>query len=148
MINRDELVTFLIRAKQKTYAGHGAEVESSRPASHDLRYEEGPLLYIDTFLGGAKFAGEEAVWLDGDPLWSMNYYGRVIGEPFSGDFLKAALYEVPVDKPFRGPEHFEQGDYTYNCQCSGDFEWFQGYENISYKGQKIYELHFHGGVIV
>ena len=113
MINRNELVAFLIRAKQKTYAGHGAEVESSRPASHDLRYEEGPLLYIDTFLGGAKFAGEEAVWHDGVPLWSMNYYGRVIGEPFSGDF-----------------------------------EWFQGYEDISYKGQKIYELHFHGGVIV
>ena len=60
MINKGELVAFLIRAKQKTYAGHGAEVESSRPASHDLRYEEDPLLYIDTFLGGAKFASAAA----------------------------------------------------------------------------------------
>ena len=35
MINKEELVAFLIRAKQKTYAGHGAEVESSRPTFYD-----------------------------------------------------------------------------------------------------------------
>ena len=88
------------------------------------------------------------LWRDGVPLWSMNYYGRVTAEPFSGDFLKAALYEVPADKPFRGPDIFRQGDYTYHCQTSGDFEWFQGYEDIFYLDKKIYELYFHGGVIV
>ena len=93
--DRTELINFLIKAKQKTYAGHGAEVAPSRPASHDLKYEEktpaGELLYIDTYLGGKDFAGEEALWRNSTPLWSMNYYGRVTGEPFSGDFLKAAL---------------------------------------------------------
>ena len=150
--DRAELIDFLIKAKQKTYAGHGAETAPCRPASHDLRYEEkteaGVLLYIDTYLGGKNFSGEEAIWRDGLPLWSMNYYGRVTAEPFSGDFLKAALYEVPADKPFRGPDIFRQGDYTYHCQTSGDFEWFQGYEDIFYLDKKIYELHFHGGVIV
>ena len=147
-----ELISFLIKAKQKTYAGHGAEVAPSRPASHDLKYEEktpaGELLYIDTYLGGKDFAGEEAIWRNGTPLWSMNYYGRVTGEPFSGDFLKAALFEVPADKPYRGPDIFRQGDYTYHCQTNGDFEWFQGYEDIFYLETKIYELHFHGGIIV
>ncbi|MBO4858393.1 MAG: hypothetical protein J5527_07755 [Treponema sp.] len=151
-MKHEELVAFLIRAKQKTYAGHGAEIEPSRPASHDLRYEEktaaGNLLYIDTFLGGTKFAGEEAVWINGIPIWSMNYYGRVTGEPFSGDFLKAALFEVPVEKPFRGPNLFSQDEYTYHCKSDGDFEWFQGYEDICYKDKKIYELYFHGGIIL
>lgn len=150
--DRAELIDFLIKAKQKTYAGHGAETAPCRPSSHDLRYEEktetGVLLYIDTYLGGKNFSGEEALWRNGLPLWSMNYCGRVTDEPFSGDFLKAALYEVPADKPFRGQDIFRHGDYTYHCQTSGDFEWFQGYEDIFYLEKKIYELHFHGGVII
>jgi hypothetical protein len=46
----DELISFLLRAKKATYAGHGAEVVSSRPASHDLFYAENDLTYIDTYL--------------------------------------------------------------------------------------------------
>lgn len=102
-------VEFLIRAKKATYAGKGAEAESSRPRSHDLHYSEGDMLYIDTYLGGERFAGEEAVWKDGSPYWSMNYVGRVTGTPFSGDFLKEALLRVPFDKPFRGPEEYTEG---------------------------------------
>ena len=56
-----DTIRFLIRAKKATYAGKGAEAESSRPNSHDLRYIEGPLNYIDSYLGGGKFAREEAV---------------------------------------------------------------------------------------
>ncbi len=149
---RAELIDFLVKAKRKTYAGHGAEVCPCRPKSHDLKYEEktssGELLYIDTYLGGKNFSGEEALWRDEEPLWSMNYFGRVIEEPFSGDFLKAALFEVTSEKPFRGPDIFRQGDYTYHCQSRGDFEWFQGYEDIFYLDKKIYELYFHGGVIL
>lgn len=37
-MNKD-LVLFLIRAKRKTYAAKGAEVESSRPNSHDPKYQ-------------------------------------------------------------------------------------------------------------
>lgn len=145
-MNKD-LVLFLIRAKRKTYAAKGAEVESSRPNSHDLKYEEEDLKYIDTYLGGSRFSGEEAIWKSGLPLWAMNYTGRVIGESFSGDFLKAALYNVPEDKPFRGPETFTQGDYIYLCRVDGSIEWYQGYEEIKYQGKKIYECFFHGGII-
>lgn len=144
----EKIIAFLIKAKRKTYAGHGAECESCRPASHDLQFGEDNLFYYDSFLGGKMFSGEEALWQDNVPLWSMNYYGRVIGEPFSGDFLKEALFNVPVEKPFRGPEFYSQGDYTYHCKVDGDFEYFQGYEDIFYLDKKIYELHFHGGVIV
>ena len=90
-MTRDEIIQFLMRAKRATYAGKGAETASSRPSSHDLEYREGDLMYLDTFLGGERFAGEEALWIGDVPYWSMNYVGRVTGTPFSGDFLKEAL---------------------------------------------------------
>jgi len=146
-LENDNLIEFLIRAKRNTYAGKGPETTSSRPKSHDLIYEEKELKYIDTYLGGRRFSGEEAIWKNDNPLWAMNYSGRVIGENFSGDFLKTALYQVPEDKPFRGPAYFTDGDYTYTCKINGDSDWFQGYEEIQYQGQKIYECYFHGGIV-
>ena len=142
-----ELTDFLIKAKQATYAGKGAETTSSRLKSHDLVYKEGRYMYYDTYLGGDRFAGEEALWISEDPYWGMNYVGRVTGDNFSGDFLKEALLRVPGDKPFRGPSEYTNGDYTYKCDIDGDYEWFQGRETISYKGTLIYECFFHGGLI-
>ena len=142
-----ELVDFLIKAKQATYAGKGAETASSRVRSHDLIYREGDYMYYDTYLGGDKFAGEEALWISEVPFWSMNYAGRVTGDNFSGDFLKEALLRVPEEKPFRGPDEYTDGDYTYKCDIDGGFEWFQGYETISFNGALIYECYFHGGLI-
>ena len=142
-----ELTDFLIKAKKATYAGKGAETTSSRLKSHDLVYKEGRYMYYDTYLGGDRFAGEEALWISEDPYWSMNYVGRVTGDNFSGDFLKEALLRVPGDKPFRGPSEYTNGDYTYKCDIDGDYEWFQGRETISYKGTLIYECFFHGGLI-
>jgi hypothetical protein len=146
---RNRIVPFLLRAKQATYAGHGAEESPSRPGSHDLRYAEGPLLYLDTYLGSLRFAGEEAVWENGVALWAMNYSGRVL-EPatFSGDFLKAALSAVPADAPFRGPALFQEAGYVYRCAVEGDFPWFSGREVIEKDGALLYECLFHGGSIV
>lgn len=146
-VKMDEVIPFLIRAKQKTYAGYGPEAESSRPASHDLSYEEDHYFYFDTYLGGQNFSGEEAVWYNQSPIWSMNYSGRVIGENFSGDFLKEALAHVPYEMPYRGPAIYQKGDYHYHCNTDGEFVWFQGYEEIFYLDQKIYECYFHGGVV-
>ena len=141
------IVSFLIRAKQATYAGKGAETASSRTGSHDLVYRENNLMYYDTYLGGDKFAGEEALWISDVPYWSMNYVGRVTGSPFSGDFLKEALLHVPEEMPYRGPEKYVNGDYTYSCSVEGDFDWFQGKETISWRGKQIYECYYHGGLI-
>lgn len=146
-MDKNDIIQFLIRAKKATYAGKGAETASSRPGSHDLVYSEGELMYYDTYLGGEKFAGEEALWISGIPYWSMNYAGRVTGDNFSGDFLKEALRNVTADKPFRGPDSYTNGEYTYTCEVSGDFDWFQGYETFSYKGETIYDCYFHGSII-
>lgn len=140
-------VSFLIKAKRATYAGKGAETTSSREKSHDLIYQDEDYMYYDTYLGTGKFAGEEALWIKGTPHWSMNYIGRVTGENFSGDFLKEALLLIPEEKPFRGPDYYSNGDYTYKCEISGDFEWFQGKEIICYRGSQVYECLFHGGLV-
>ena len=142
-----ELIPFLLTAKRATYAGKGAETSSSRPMSHDLVYREGDRMYYDTYLGGSEFVGEEALWVQGEPVWSMNYAGRVTGQPFQGDFLKEALLRVPADKPFRGPALFVKGDYAYTCEVSGDVDWFQGHERILFKGAEIYDCYFHGSSV-
>lgn len=146
-IDIHEIAEFLIRAKRNTYAGKGHEVKASRPQSHDFCYEEEKYAYYDTYLGGEKFVGEEAVWRYGEPVWGMNYVGRVIGEHFSGDFLKEALYHVNAQKPFRGPDIYTKGDYRYHCRTEGGFVWHQGYEEIFYLEERIYECYFHGGSI-
>ncbi len=143
----DKIIEFLCRAKKVTYAGKGAEVESSRPRSHDFEHSEGDLKYIDTYLGGEIFLGEEGIWKDNAPIWAMNYKGRVLEEGFSGDFLKETLSLVNKEMPYRGPLVYENGDYKYHCIVQGDFKWFKGYEEIFYNNKKVYECMFHGGTI-
>ncbi len=140
-----DLKEFICRAKKKTYAGKGFNIKSSRPGSHDLEYTEGDMYYLDTYLGGEKFTGEEAVWFNLKPIWSMNYSGRVLDSSFSGDFLKDCLLNVTVEYPYRGPELYSSGDYTYHNKYKGSLEWFNGTEEIYFKGDKIYECIYHGG---
>ena len=143
----DELIEFRLKANVNTYAGFMNEVDATRPASHDFRYEDGDYMYHDTYVGGEEFAGEEAVWKKGITVWAMNYIGRVLDDRFSGDFLKEALRAADKKMPYRGPEIYQSGEYTYRCKVTGDFTWFQGFEEIYLNDVKIYECVFHGGKI-
>lgn len=141
-----KLMEFLLVAKKNTYAAAINKVDSCRKKSQDYCYQEkNGFTYLDSYLGGECFAGEEVVWLHENPVWSMNYAGRVTGENFSGEFLKEALMQVPAELPFRGPRIYTKGDYHYHCRVDGAFVWFQGYEEIFYRDEKIYECYFHGG---
>ena len=143
----DEMISFRLEANVNTYAAFRNEVEPTRPASHDFRYENDRYMYHDTYVGGEEFAGEEAVWRDGVAIYAMNYMGRVLSDDFSGNFLKEALRAADEKMPYRGPELYQSGEYTYKCKVTGDITWFQGYEEI-YKGDvKVYECVFHGGTI-
>lgn len=151
LIDDTEFITFLLRAKKSTYAaGDAGQVASSRIASHDLAYREGEWSYLDTYLGGHAFIGQEAVWKGGIPMWGMNYYGSMtvpdVPEGF-GDFLKLALRNVTPEAPFRGPARFACERYLYSCEWEGKPGWFRGEELITQDGQAVYMLDFHGGVI-
>ena len=143
----DELIAFRLEANVNTYAAYKNEVDSTRPASHDFRYENGQWMYHDTYVGGEEFAGEEAVWKDGITVYAMNYMGRVLGDKFSGDFLKEALRAADKKMPYRGPSVYQSGEYIYRCSVTGDFTWFQGYEEIYRNDEKVYECVFHGGLV-
>jgi len=140
-------IKFLLKAKRNTYAGKGAEIEPSKPNAHDLVYFEGDYKYIDSYLGGQKFAGEEAVFIKDQPYWSMNYYGHVLNDSFDGDFLKEALLHGTYDMPYRGPKYFTKDGFDYICSADGDFNFFHGSEEIVKDGKKIFKCIFHGGKI-
>lgn len=55
------------------------EVDSTRLDSHDYRYEKDGYVYHDTYVGGERFAGEEAIW-NNMPYRGPEYYQ-------SGEFL-------------------------------------------------------------
>ena len=143
----DELIAFRLEANVHTYANFENEVDATRPGSHDYRYENGRFMYHDTYVGGEEFAGEEAVWKDSVTVYAMNYMGRVLSDGFSGNFLKEALRAADVKMPYRGPELYQSGEYTYRCKVTGDFIWFQGYEEIYKEDIKVYECVFHGGLV-
>lgn len=143
----DELIAFRLEANVHTYANFENEVDPTRPGSHDYRYENGKYMYHDTYVGGEEFAGEEAVWKDGVTVYAMNYLGRVLSDGFSGNFLKEALRAADMMMPYRGPELYQSGEFTYRCKVTGDFTWFQGYEEIYKEDTKVYECVFHGGLV-
>lgn len=143
----DELIAFRLEANVNTYAAFMNETDASRPSSHDFRYQNGNYMYHDTYVGGEKFAGEEAIWKNSVPVYAMNYMGRVIADGFSGNFLKEALRAADEKMPYRGPEYYQSGEYTYRCNVTGDFTWFQGYEEIYQGDIKVYECVFHGGLM-
>ena len=143
----EELISFRLEAIVNTYAGFMNETESTRLDSHDYSYSNGPYTYHDTYVGGEQFAGEEAIWYEGKAQYAMNYAGRVLDQQFSGDFLKEALRKADRSMPYRGPEYFQSGEYTYKCKVVGDFTWFQGFEEIYCGEIKVYECYFHGGIM-
>ena len=143
----DKIIRFRLKANVNTYAAFMNETDSTRYDSHDYKYEEGEFTYHDTYLGGEQFAGEEGIWRNGTAVYAMNYLGRVLGDNFSGDFLKEALRMATAEYPYRGPEFYKSGEYSYKCKVTGDFTWFQGYEEIYCQDVKVYECYFHGGLM-
>lgn len=143
----EKLVEFRLEANVNTYAGCMKGINSTRYDSHDFSYSNGSYTYHDTYVGGEQFAGEEAIWYKGKSQYAMNYMGRVLGQQFSVEFLKEALRNANKNMPYRGPEYYQSGEYTYKCNVVGDFNWFQGYEEIYCNNEKVYECYFHGGVI-
>ncbi len=141
----NQLIQFRLEANVNTYAAFMNEVQSTRLDSHDFRYENGDYVYHDSYVGGEQFAGEEAIWKRGTSVYAMNYMGRVLSEEFSGNFLKDALRHADTKMPYRGPEHYEDGEFLYRCSVNGEFSWFQGYEEIFFRDKKVYECYFHGG---
>ena len=155
-IPKEKFSQFLVAAKIATYA---AEDEATRvkpvlKGSHQLEFRQGALLYRDIYYGGNYFVGQETVYFNQNPIWAMSYAGGInegvtIAEEISGiySFLQAALRAVPMEAPYRGPESFKEGAFTYSNRILGKVGRFSGVEMIYYQENPIYQLHYSGGAI-
>lgn len=143
----NHLVEFIVKAKKSTYAAKKGKIETNRIDSHTYVFEESKYKYLDSFFGTSDFSGQEVVYENDKVVWSMNYYGNVLHSNFSGDFLKAALLQIDITAPYRGPTYFKKGEYTYICNVLGNVNSFKGNEDIYYQSTKIYECIFHGGLV-
>ena len=120
-----EFRQFLVAAKLAGYAtaGEGGERDSN-DRGKEFRFSDGGRAYRDRYFGFNPFAGEEVVWHGKIPVWIMNYYGSVnspdLNPPEVLDFLKQAMQQITVDRPYRGPEMSTEGDLEYRAEGSGD----------------------------
>ena len=153
-MDRARLNDFIVVAKSQTYVADAAKLSSCRPGSHDIGYERGRWRYLDSYFGGSDFAGQEVVWCLDEPVWAMNYFGRII-EPTlidavkAGCVIKAALrYLYVEEKRFLGGLEFDHDFGRYTDVSSGDCTHFSGREHIMVGGRAAYELDYRGGLIV
>ena len=120
-------------------------------SNSELRFKQGKFQYRDRYFGSDYFIGQEIVFYNGETIWGMNYYGKVISGTISSkqiyQFLKKALKKVLKDEPFRGSDSFQLGDFKYINKTKGEVDGFEGQEAIFYKKQIVYKLNYHGGLI-
>lgn len=145
-----DFVSFLLRAKLKTYAtgGEGNE-QNLDDGTRELSYREGSFFYRDRYFGFNPFIGEEIVWEEGKVIWAMNYYGMVTDETVAAadiyHFLQKAMQHIGAERPFRGPEEYKEGDFIYKDTSEGDVNQFEGEETIFFQNKQVYLLMYHGG---
>lgn len=147
-VQSDSLVEFLVEAKQNTYAKKINQIESGIENKYCYEYSKDEYSYLDTYYGSSTFVGNEVVSHKNVPVFALNYSGRVVDENFNGNFLKESLLNVTCKLPYRGPSIYSKNDYTYVCHVDGEFEFFNGYEEIYYKDIKVYELYFNGAITI
>jgi hypothetical protein len=148
----DSLNAFIVRAKAATYVGGGEKAAPSRPGSHDLTFAGGDWSYRDSYFGGTDFLGQETVWLKGEPVWAMNYYGYILRPELidavrAGATIKAALSALYQEGRFLGGFDFEGPHGLYRDRTEGDATHFHGTETISFGGRLAYRLDYLGGLV-
>ncbi|MFD1902695.1 DUF5680 domain-containing protein [Enterococcus termitis] len=93
-----------------------------------MKYFQGDFVYLDSYVGTHSFSGQEIIWYNSKPVWSMNYYGDVLSSDFKSSFLKSALMFPSLELPCRGKTFYRQDDYTYIMEVDGEFNKFSGSE--------------------
>lgn len=151
-LSLDELNAFIVRAKANSYVGSAPKSLSYRPASHDIQFHEGSFSYIDSYFGGTDFIGQEVVYFQQQPVWAMNYYGRIlipslIDGAQAGQIIKTSLSKLYQESRFLGGFELTVGNSVYTDTNQGTVASFSGKEWITRQGQPVYELLYHGGMI-
>lgn len=154
----NDFLQFLLDAKRKTYASETGNIRAADPVypgARQLEYIENTYCYRDTYYGNRFFAGQETIWNENQPWWSMVYSGGLIANAKQeGDiskrlyiFLRGVLLRIEPSRPFRGPSLFQAEDMIYRCNSEGNLSRFNGSEEIWEGKLLLYRLHFSGGIL-
>jgi hypothetical protein len=153
MCELSELNRVIVTAKSNSYVAGAKPSASCRLGSHDVGYASEGWRYLDSYFGGSDFAGQEVVWVKDEPVWAMNYFGRIlvpalINATKAGTVIKAALQYMYVEENrFLGGMDFDHALGRYHDRNVGDCGHFRGREIIVVAGREAYELNYHGGLI-
>jgi hypothetical protein len=147
-----ELINFILLAKQATYVGGGNKLLPYRLGSHDLQFFKDDWAYHDSYLGESDFIGEEIVYHFGKVVWGMNYFGRIlrpdkITSAQAGAIIQQSLTKMYQSGRFLGGYQHTIGEFTYRDTNDGDPLYFTGREWIEFNGGMVYQLVYHGGLI-
>ena len=147
-INLQSLKDFICLARENTYAANASPIDSPRLlASKQLEFQKGNYFYRDVFFGGEKnFVGQEIVYLDSKPIWTMNYIGSQV-KLLEESFLKEALLKLSEKCRFGGVCEYEKREFRYKDQGAGSLEGFSGQEEIFSNNKSIYKLNYQGGLL-
>ncbi len=76
--------------------------------------------------------------------FEFRHYLRNWMKPFAAIFSRPRLFACHQRGLSAGWNIF-RGENFYHSPTKGDLTWFQGYEEILYHEDKVYECYFHGG---
>ena len=151
-----ELESFIVKAKANGWVGSlrgGEKIAPSRKGSSDIVFDDGGWHYHDSFIGFSDFCGQEHVAFEGEPVWSMVYYGYLLKpDLFTGDqaveVLQEALGRMYAEGRFLGGFVYKTGELEYrDVNNFGDFRRFHGIEKIMMDDEVVYELIYCGGTV-
>ena len=144
-----QLGLFLLKSNDAGYAG-GDEKTWIREDDGSLTivFEDGEWKSHDNFFGGEPYGGRTIVFHHGRPVWLLVYYGWVAEESQPDRLyavLRNALKEMPEAAPYRGPERYEEGQFTYINRWEGELGRFTGREEIHETSTLAYQAEYAGG---
>ena len=151
----EELADFIVEANTKGWAAESAELSPIFPGMKSLYYKRGVWEQRDNFSGYFQAPGAIVISFKNVPVWFMTYFGKgqtqgqeSIAKP-TYTFLKKALMQAASDIPFRGPQHFEEGEWAYNFRLfRGNIENFLAEENVMKDSTVVFTQTIGGGIII
>ena len=151
-VQLEVLEQFIVGAKQATYVGGGKKLLPYRLGSKDLQFGEGDWIYHDSYLGESNFIGQEIVYYRLQPVWGMNYFGRIlrldrITSPQAGEMIMKSLSRLYAEGRFLGRFEYTEGELKYVDNNAGDVSAFRGREWIYRNDELVHELDYHGGLL-
>ncbi|MHB1684696.1 MAG: DUF5680 domain-containing protein [Bacilli bacterium] len=148
----NQLESFVVMAKSHTYVGGAKKLLPYRLGSTDIQFSDSDWVYHDSYVGESNFSGQEVVYFQYNPVWSMNYFGYILNphqitSEQAGQVIIASLSKMYSEGRFLGSFEHTEGQFKYIDRNEGSVVRFQGRESIKSNNESVYELLYHGGVL-